>query len=34
LDRKEQARLYRSSTSRGFTHQQVMRALDMIRSGD
>ncbi len=34
LDRKEQARLYRSSTSRGFTHEQVMQALDMIRSGD
>ncbi len=34
LDRKEKARLYRSSTSRGFTHEQVMQALDMIRSGD
>ena len=33
-DRKEKARLYRSSTSRGFTHEQVMQALDMIRSGD
>ena len=33
-DRKEKARLYRSSTSRGFTHEQVMQALDMIRFGD
>ena len=34
LDHKEKARLYRSGTSRGFTHEQLMQALDMIRSGD
>jgi regulatory protein len=34
LDRKEKARLYRSGTSRGFSHEHMMRAFDTIRSGD
>ncbi len=33
LNRKEKARLYRSSTNRGFKHEHVMRALDLIGSG-
>lgn len=34
LDRNEKARLYRSGTSRGFTHEHMMRAFDAIRSGE
>jgi regulatory protein len=30
LDRNEKARLYRSGTSRGFTHEQMMRAIDSL----
>ena len=30
-DRKERARLYRSGTNRGFSHEHVMRAIDSIR---
>jgi regulatory protein len=31
LDRKEQARIYRSGTNRGFTHEQMMRAIDRLK---
>jgi regulatory protein len=31
LDRAEKARLYRSGTNRGFTHEQMMRALDRFQ---
>ena len=31
LDRGEKARLYRSGTSRGFTHEHMMQAFDELR---
>ena len=31
LDRKEKARLYRSGTSRGFSHEQMMNAIDQLQ---
>ena len=31
LDRKEKARIYRAGMNRGFSHDQVMRALDRVR---
>jgi len=31
-DRNEKARLYRSGTSRGFSHEQMMNAFDAIKS--
>ena len=31
LDRTEKARLYRSGTSRGFSHEHLMQAFDSIR---
>ncbi len=31
LDQRERARLYRGGTRRGFTHDQVMRAIDSLR---
>ena len=34
LDRNEKARLYRSGTSRGFSHEHMMRAFDCIGSGE
>jgi regulatory protein len=34
LDRQEKARLYRSGTSRGFTHEQMFQAFDAIPSED
>lgn len=33
LDRKQQARIYRSGTNRGFTHEQMMQALERLKSG-
>ena len=33
LDRKQQARIYRSGTHRGFTHEHMMRALERLKSG-
>jgi len=33
-DRKEKARLYRSGTNRGFSHEHMMNAFDAIKSGD
>lgn len=32
LDRNERARLYRSGTNRGFSHEHMMRAFDAIRA--
>jgi regulatory protein len=32
LDEKARARLYRGGMNRGFTHDQVMRAIDALRS--
>jgi regulatory protein len=32
LDEKARARLYRGGMNRGFTHDQVMRAIDQLRS--
>lgn len=32
LDRKEQARIYRSGTNRGFRHEHMMRAIDRLKS--
>jgi regulatory protein len=32
LDRETRARLYRSGTNRGFSHEQMMRAFDHLRS--
>jgi len=34
LDRDEKARLYRSGTNRGFSHEHMMRAFDVIRTGE
>lgn len=34
LDRKAQARLYRSGLQRGFSHDHVMRAIERLRSDD
>lgn len=31
LDERERARLYRGGTRRGFTHDQIMRAIDRLR---
>ncbi|MFT5139915.1 MAG: regulatory protein [Lysobacterales bacterium] len=31
LDRNEKARLYRSGTSRGFSHDNMMRAIDWLK---
>ena len=31
-DRKEQARIYRSGTNRGFSHEHMMRAIDRLKS--
>jgi regulatory protein len=31
LDRKEKARLYRSGTSRGFSHEHMMNAIDQLQ---
>jgi regulatory protein len=32
LDRRQEARIYRSGTQRGFTHEQMMRALNRLKS--
>lgn len=32
LDRQQLARIYRSGTNRGFTHEQMMRALDRLKT--
>lgn len=34
LDRKAQARIYRSGTNRGFSHEHMMRALERLKSAD
>ena len=34
LDRKAQARLYRGGTQRGFSHDQIMRAIEWLRSAE
>jgi regulatory protein len=34
LDQKQRARLYRGGKSRGFTHAQIMRALEQYRPAD
>lgn len=34
LDRKQQARIYRSGINRGFTHEQMMCAIDRLKRGD
>jgi len=34
LDRKAEARLYRGGTQRGFSHDQIMRAIEWLRSAD
>ncbi len=34
LDEKARARLYRSGTNRGFTHDHVMRAIDHLRRSE
>jgi regulatory protein len=34
LDQKEKARLYRSGTSRGFSHEHIMRAIDKFRRSE
>ena len=31
-DRNEQARIYRSGTNRGFSHEHMMRAIDRLKS--
>jgi len=33
MDRNTRARLYRSGTNRGFSHEQMMQAFDRVRSG-
>ena len=34
LDEKARARLYRGGMNRGFSHDQIMRAIDALRRGD